>query len=140
MNDEEFMLYTNLLNRKHILNDRPFFTFKGVFESHHYLGKVNSDKAVYIHKQRHDFITNRTNFLSRSLRQQPSIAYLTNVIGGLELLAFELEHVLFRLRKNPSWKTFEEQLSLRGFSINQITIIMKKIMEMMQYEKRHSID
>lgn len=136
MDEEEFALYTQLLKKKNSVIDRPFFILDQLFENHHYLGKVNSEKTFRIHKQRHDFITKRTNFLSRSLRQQPSIAFLTNAIGGLELLAFELEHVLFRTKNTPSWQTLEKQLNVRGFSVDEITIILSRIMEMMQYEKR----
>lgn len=140
MTEKEFAFYTHLLKRQSTLKDKPFFDLDKKRENHHFIGRINADKTYCIHKNRHDFISTRTNFLPRALRQQPSIAFLTNAIGGFELMAFELQHVLHRVKEAPSWQNLEDELLLRELSIEEITFCLINIMEQLHNEERDHIN
>jgi len=131
--NETFKLFTDLLLRQNKL-DKPYYDLGDLFEDHHFIGKINSRLIYKLHKPRHDFITSRLNYLSRSQRKQPYIVLLVNVIASIELLAFELHHIMYQFIHNPTKQNLVNELTKRRFNLEDLMFILKKIMDMLHYE------
>ena len=91
----ELEYWTQETHRSRKLQIDPLFNLNSNLEDHHIFGKLNSDETIKIHKQRHDFITNRLNFLPRKFRKNKKIISWSNMASTLELFSFEIRHLIF---------------------------------------------
>jgi len=134
MNREEFDFFQEEEKRKRAIKDLPLFDLGTELEDHHYEGKKNSPVIFKINKSRHDFITRRLNYFARKYKSQDGIILLANIEATYELIAYEIRHVLYLVKDNPSIDNIDKILVSRGFNKTFLLELVNTIMEEIKHE------